>query len=179
MADSLGQIRQAHLSQSGFAVEGPSRLKEFAVVGTASAGQLDVFDTSTAPESGTYVQSGTTVTVSDTGHGLSTGDVVGIAFDAGTGGTAAPGNYTITVTTANAFTITQLNSVTITGTNACRYVANSGDKQPKPKRWLMTKETGAGDTFQNVFQIPNSGFRTTNNTYFSMASLGSAEVFHE
>lgn len=174
-----GQIFQAHLSQSGLAVNRRARLKEFAVVGTASAGQIDVFDSLTAPETGTYVQSGTTVTVTDTGHGLSTGDVVGIAFDAGTGGTSDPGNYEITVTNANVFTFTSLNSITITGTNACRYVSNSGSTQEKPNRWLMTKETGAGDTFQNVFQIPQDGFLVRNGCFFSMSNMATAEVFFE
>lgn len=177
---SLSQVKQAHVSQSGFALEGPARMKEFAVVGTASAGQLDVFDSDSAPEAGVYTQSGTTVTVTDSSHGLTSGDIVGIAFDAGTGGTAAPGNYEITVTSANAFTVTVLNSITISGgSNACRYVAYTPLSTTTPKRWVMTKETGAGDTFQNVFQIPSGGFLARNNVYFSMTNLGSAEVLFE
>ena len=176
---SLSQINQGHRHESGFVVLGRRRLKEFSVIGTASAGIIDVFDTDTAPEAGTYAQSGTTVTVTDTGHGLATGDIVGIAFETGTGGTAQPGNYEITVTTANAFTVTMLNSDTISGTPACRYVATTPGPNVTPKRWLMSKRTAAADTFANVFQIPNSGFVTTYGVYFHMANLDEADVFYE
>lgn len=177
--ESVSQIYQGHRHESGFVALGRFRLKEFSVVGTASAGTFVVFDTDTAPETGTYAQSGTTVTVTDTGHGLSTGDVVGINFASGTGGTAQPGNYTITVTTANAFTVTMLNSDTISGTPACQYVANSGGNQKTPKRWLMSKHTSAADTYANVFQIPNSGFVAKNGIYFLMTNLTEADVFYE
>jgi hypothetical protein len=140
---------------------------------------LAVFDTNTAPVSGTYGQSGTTVTVADTGHGLSTGDVVGIDFSTGTGGTACSGNYSITVTTADAFTVTMLNSDTITGSPACVYVANDGPSQKKPKRWLMSKSVAANDAFANVFSVPNSGFVTTLGVYFVMTNLLEADMFYE
>ena len=176
---SLSQIFQGHRHESGFVALGRHRLKEFSIIGTASAGIFVCFDTDTAPETGTYAQSGTTVTVTDTAHGLSTGDVIGINFAVGTGGTAQPGNYEITVTTANAFTVTMLNSDTITGTPACQYVANSGNNQANPKRWLMSKHTSAADTFANVFQIPNNGFLVRNGIYFLMTNLTEADVFYE
>lgn len=177
--NSLSQVQQGHRHESGFVALGRHRLKEFSVVGTASAGIFVVFDTDTAPETGTYAQSGTTVTVTDTGHGLSTGDVVGINFAVGTGGTAQPGNYEITVTSANAFTVEMLNSDTITGTPACQYVANSGSNQETPKRWLMSKHTSASDIYANVFQIPNEGFIARNGVYFFMTNLTEADVFYE
>lgn len=177
--DSLSQVFQGHRHESGFVALGRHRLKEFSVIGTASAGTFVVFDTDTAPETGTYAQSGTTVTVTDTGHGLSTGDVVGINFAVGTGGTAQPGNYEITVTTANAFTVEMLNSDTITGTPACQYVANSGSTQKTPKRWVMSKHTSAADIYANVFQVPNSGFIVRNGIYFLMTNLTEADVFYE
>ena len=177
--NSLSQVFQVSKRESGFAVLGPHRLKEFSIVGTASEGKLTVFDTNTAPVSGTYGQSGTTVTVADTGHGLSTGDVVGICFSTGTGGTACSGNYPITVTTADAFTVTMLNSDTITNDPACVYVANSGSNQAKPKRWLMCKGVAANDSFANVFTVPNSGFVTTLGVYFVMTNLLEADMFYE
>ena len=176
---STAQIHQGHRHQSGLVVLGRHRLKEVSLVGTASAGLLDVFDTDTAPESGTYAQSGTTVTVTDTGHGLTTGDVVGISFSTGTGGAAQSGNYEITVTTANAFTVTMLNSNTITGTPACRYVASTPAANANPKRWLMSKHTSAGDTFANTFTIPNAGFIASHGIYFHMANLLEADVFYQ
>jgi len=177
--DSLSQVFQVSKRESGFAVLGPHRLKEFSLIGTASQGKFTVYDTDTAPVAGTYAQSGTTVTVTDTDHGLATGDVVGICFATGTGGTACSGNYSITVVDADTFTVPMLNSDTITGTPACNYVANSGPNQPNPKRWLMCKGVGAGDTFANVFQVPNSGFITKLGTYFLMSNLLEADMFYE
>jgi hypothetical protein len=176
---SLSQVFQVSRRESGFAVLGVHRLKEFSIIGTASEGKLTVYDTDTAPVSGTYGQSGTTVTVTDVAHGLFTGDVVGICFDTGTGGTATSGNYPITVTDADTFTITMLNSDTITNDPACHYVANSGPNQENPKRWLMCKGVAAGDSFANTFQIPNEGFVTRRGTYFLMSNLLEADVFYE
>ena len=61
--NSLSQVFQVSKRESGFAVLGPHRLKEFSIIGTASEGKLTVYDTDTAPVAGTYAQSGTTVTV--------------------------------------------------------------------------------------------------------------------
>lgn len=176
---SLAQVFQVNKRESGFAVLGPHRLKEFSLIGTASEGKFTVYDTDTAPVAGTYAQSGTTVTVTDTDHGLATGDVVGICFAVGTGGTATSGNYSITVVDADTFTITMLNSDTITGTPACNYVANSGPNQPNPKRWLMCKGVAAGDSFANAFSVPNEGFVTKLGTYFLMSNLLEADMFYE
>lgn len=176
---SISQIFQGHRHQSGFVAMGRHRVKEVSLVGTATAGFLDVFDTDVAPETGTYAQSGTTVTVTDSAHGLSTGDVVGISFSTGTGGAAQPGNYEITVTTANAFTVTMLNSNTITGTPACRYVATTPLRGETKRRWLMSKHTAASDTFANTFSLPNQGFLVTKGIYFFMSNLLEADVFYE
>jgi hypothetical protein len=59
--------------------------------------------------SGTYSQSGTTVTVTATAHGLITGNSVYLDF---TTGTAVDGVYTVTVTDANTFTVTQASRTT-------------------------------------------------------------------
>ena len=176
---TISQIFQGHRHESGFVVLGRRRVKEVSLVGTSSAGFLDLFDTETAPEAGTYAQSGTTVTVTDSSHGLATGDVVGIAFSTGTGGTAQPGNYEITVTTANAFTVTMLNSDTISGDPACRYVSSTPSPNTFPRRWLMSKHTSANDTFANTFGIPNQGFVATRGVYLNMSNLLEADVFYE
>lgn len=71
-------------------------------------------------QSGTYTRTLTTVTVTITAHGLTSGDSVVLDF---TSGTAADGTYTVTVTGANTFTVTTAASgttsgnVTITGYN--------------------------------------------------------------
>lgn len=177
--DSLSQIYQVSKRESGFAVLGRHRLKEFSLIGTASEGKLTVYDTDTAPIAGTYGQSGTTVTVTDNGHGLATGDMVGICFETGTGGTATSGNYEITVTDANNFTVTMLNSDTITNDPACNYVAYTPGPNVTPKRWLLCKGISANDTFANVFQVPNSGFVSRLGAYFLMSNLLEADMFYE
>jgi hypothetical protein len=63
-------------------------------------------------QAGTYTQSGTTVVVTITGHGFTTGQVASLDF---TSGAAVNGVYTVTVTDANVFTVVQASRVT-TGT---------------------------------------------------------------
>lgn len=63
----------------------------------------------TANLSGIYSQSGTTVTVTATAHGLTTGNSVFLDF---TSGTAVDGTYDVTVTGANTFTVTQASRTT-------------------------------------------------------------------
>jgi hypothetical protein len=59
--------------------------------------------------SGTYSQTGTTVTVTATAHGLITGNSVYLDI---TSGTAVDGEYTVTVISANIFTVTQASRTT-------------------------------------------------------------------
>jgi len=63
-------------------------------------------------KTGTYNRVGTTVTVTITAHGFSTGNVLAIDF---TSGTALDGNYTITSTGANTFTLTTVASGSTSG----------------------------------------------------------------
>lgn len=63
---------------------------------------------------GTYTQSGTTITVTATNHGLQTNGFV--YFDATSGG-ATDGMYQITRTGANTFTVTSASSATISTSN--------------------------------------------------------------
>ena len=61
---------------------------------------------------GTYSQSGTTITVSETGHNLSNVDLVYLDF---TSGGASDGFYTVSVLSANQYTVTSLTSGTLSG----------------------------------------------------------------
>ena len=65
---------------------------------------------------GTYSQSGTTITVTITAHGLATGAEVYIEF---TSGTAVANRFTTTVTGVNTFTVTTTTSATTSGD--CRW----------------------------------------------------------
>jgi hypothetical protein len=62
--------------------------------------------------SGTYSRTGTTVTVTITSHGLSTGMIANLDF---TSGTATDGSYSVTVTGANTFTVTDSASGSTSG----------------------------------------------------------------
>lgn len=76
------------------------------------------FDTTTnADLAGTFSRSGTTVTITATGHGLIAGNLIFIDFSAGTGTVAPDGLYVVaSVTDANIFTVTSSASATGTGT---------------------------------------------------------------
>lgn len=164
-------VLSGHLHQSGFIVLQPrSRVKAVSYKGTANAGQLDLFSTTTAPVAATYAQSTTTVTVTKSAHGLVTGDVVGIAFALGTGGAAFSNNYSITRVDANTFTLTSPNAATITAGANCVYVANG--------TWLMTFESTAADTYQNYFLLPGEGVLSKQTVYAYMSNIDVVTVFY-
>ena len=165
-------VKQAHTNQSGILVPFRTRVKAVAFVGTATAGQFVLFDTTTAPVSSgvTYARSGSTVTVSKTAHGLVAGQTIGIDYDSGTGGSATPGNYVIATASANSFTITDLNSGTITGTPAAVYSTGG---------WLMTFDVAAGDTYNNgSSSMPGEGLLAQNGVYAYMVNLAAVSVFY-
>lgn len=163
-------VKQGHLNDSGFFVLGRNRIKAISFFG--GGGTLVLFDTTSAPitSSVTYARSGTTVTVTKTAHGLATGAVVGIHFDANSGVSATDGNYTITVTGANTFTLTDINSGTITST-AALYVSGVN-------RWLITYETQATDEFQNSPIIPGEGVLAVNGIYAYMSDIDAAQIYY-
>jgi hypothetical protein len=165
-------VKQVHLNQSGLMVPFRTRVKAVAFVGTATAGQFVLFDTTTAPVSSsvTYGRSGTTVTVSKTAHGLATGQTIGIDFDAGTGGSATPGNYVVTRLTADTFSITDINSGTITGTPAAVYSTGG---------WLMTFDVAANDIYNNGSStIPGEGLLAQNGVYAYMVNMAAVSLFY-
>jgi hypothetical protein len=162
-------VKQAHINNSGFLVTGRARVKAISFTGSATAGYVSLFDTATAPvTTATYGRSGTTVTVTSTAHGLSTGDAIGADFAAGTGGTATNGNYVVTVTGANTFTITDINSGSITAGAAMVYAG----------RWLMTFDVAANDTYNNVSLIPGDGVVAYNGVYAQLSNLAATNIFY-
>ena len=166
-------VKSAQIHQSGFLLPNDRvRIKAVSVRGSNTAGQFDLFATDTAPVSATYGQSGTTITVTSTAHGLTTGDRVGVAYSVSGAGTASTcGNRTITVVDANTFTMECINSFTITGSPACRYV--TGDNE-----WIFTATIAATDIFQNYFDIPSEGFLLKNKPFASLINLSSANIFY-
>jgi len=136
-------VKGSHFSGSGLAVSGRTRLKNLIYLGTGTAGSVDIFDTTTAPVSATYARSGTTVTVTSTAHGLTTGQNIGITYAAASSVSATAGNYVVTVTGANTFTITDINTGTIASGTACVYSTG---------KWLTSYNTGtAVQPFQAIF----------------------------
>ena len=163
-------VKQAHLNGSGILVVGPTRIKAISLTGSASAGQLIMFDTLTAPvTTATYGRSGTTVTITQSAHGLANGQVIGIDFAAGTGGTATNGNYVVTVTNSSTFTVTDINSGTITASPGLVYSTG---------KWLLTYDTAAGDSYNNSPVIPGEGVRVDTGVYAYTSNLTAANIFY-
>ena len=163
-------VKQGHLNQSGFFVLSRNRVKGVSFYG--GGGTLVLFDTTTAPvtSSVTYARTGTVVTVTKTAHGLSTGDVVGIHFASNAGVSATDGNYTITKTGSDTFTLTDINTGDISST-AALYVSGVN-------RWLMTYETHSTDEFQNAPLIPGEGVLALNGIYAYMSGIDGAQVYY-
>ena len=164
-------VKQGHLNQSGFFVLGRNRVKGVSFYG--GGGTLSLFDTTVAPvtSSVTYGRSGTTVTVTKVAHGLSTGDVVGIHFNTGTGGAATDGNYSITRTGADTFTLVDINTGNITATPAAIYVSGGG-------AWLLTYESSASDIFNNAPEIPEDGVLALRGVYAYMDGIALANIYY-
>ena len=96
-------VKSAHLTTSGVAFSGRTRLKGAVLSPNTSAAKNVIFADNT-PQTGTYNIPGSTVcTVTITAHGLSNGDRVWLDF---TSGTAVDNVYAVANVTANTFTVT-------------------------------------------------------------------------
>ncbi len=102
-------------------------------------------------KTGTYVQSGTTITITITNHGVGIGDVLTIDFTSG----ATDGSYAVVSSAdANTFTFTAASSATITETavsitlsGAGKFVCDSWSKSiPYNNRAIIST------TFREVFE---------------------------
>jgi len=164
-------VKSAHVNVSGFAV-GPqrTRFRGFFCIPTATAGTVNLWDSTTAPVTGgTYTRSGTTITVSLTAHGLVTGQNVGLAFGTGTGGTATNGNYVVTVSDANTFTVTDINSGTITGTGSV--AMNTG-------KWLTSFDTNANVAAVISVLLPGEGMLVSSQIYAQLSNVTGITIFY-
>ena len=169
-------VKTGHLHSSGYIYKARTSVKGIDIVGSASAGLLELWDTDVAPTDGTYGRVGTTVTVTDVAHGLSTGDVVGISFEPDGGVIATNGNYTITVVDADTFTITDINSGTIENDPTCRYVHSKTNNVNA--RWMATYHSAANDTYFNGWTIPENGLLAQKGIYVYSANLVSINVIY-
>jgi hypothetical protein len=169
-------VRSGHLHSSGFIYKGRAAVKAIDVVGSATAGILELWDTDVAPTAATYGRSAAVVTVTKNAHGLKTGDFVGISYEEASGVIATPGNYPITVTDANTFTITDINSGTIATSTVCRYVSAVVDGNNA--RWMATYHTSASDIFFNGFTIPGNGLLARISIYVYADELASINIYY-
>lgn len=169
-------IKSGHLHSSGYIFKGRARVKAIDVVGSASAGLMEIWDTDVPPTTAAYNRTGTTVTVDSVAHGLATGDVIGIAFEPDAGVIATPGNYPITVVDADSFTITDINSGTIANDPECRYVYSFSDELPA--EWKATYHTSATDIYINGFNIPEEGLLCRKGIYIFSENLVSINIFY-
>ena len=158
-------VKQSRLTQTGWIVSQPCRVKGVSLRNsTAAVGRAFLFDTNTTPVTASYGQSTTTVTVSSTAHGLSNGDVVSIGYSPdGSQRSATCGQYQITKTGADTFTITDPNSTTVSSSTVCYYVTGNG-------QWLYVKGLSAADQFINYELLPGEGIRAKQKVYAIMSS---------
>jgi len=91
-----------------------------------------------------------------------------VLFDTGTGGAATDGNYTITRTGADTFTLTDINTGTITATPAAVYST----------KWLLTYNVSAADTYNNAPIIPGEGVRVLNGVYAYMSNVEATQIYY-
>lgn len=167
-------VKSAQLNESGILVSGRCRLKQMTFAGTGGqAGTLAIFDTVLTPVSATYARSGNTVTVSSTGHGLTTGQVIGIAFATASSVSATCGNYTVTVVNANTFTITDPNSGTVASGTNCYYVGGTSAGQ-----WTTQFTTLTSATNIQQILVPGEGLLMSNGIYALMVNIGFCTVFY-
>jgi hypothetical protein len=162
-------VKQAHLNASGFMVLGRNRVKAISFTGSATAGYVTLFDTTVAPvTTATYGRSSTTITVTLSAHGLTTGQTIGADFAAGTGGTATNGNYVVTVTNSSTFTLTDINSGSIT----------AGAAMVFSSKWLMTYDVAASDSFNNSPFIPDDGVVVVDGIYAQMSNVVACNIYY-
>jgi len=161
-------VKSGHLNNSGFVVLGRNRLKAVSMVGTATAGTLDIFDTTTAPVAATYARAAAVITVTKSAHGLADKSTIGIAFATASGSSGTNGNYVITVTSSSTFTVTDINSGTIAGGTVATYAP----------LWIASYDTGATDLFGNFALIPGEGILVKNGIYLNMSNLLSANIYY-
>jgi len=168
-------VRSSRLTQSGWIVSAPARIKGISIrAGNGSStSRISMFDTAIPPVAATYAQSGTTVTITSNAHGLQSGQTVAIAYYPTSGqNSATNGNYVITVTSANTFTVVDPNSNTVTSGTTCVYAANGN--------YMFFLAITIGDTYENYLLFPGEGIKASQKVYvyFDNTLVNSVNVFY-
>lgn len=161
-------VKSAHLNVSGQMVPFRARLKGIIGMGTATAGTVNFWDTTTAPVAMTYARSTNVVTVTLNNHGLTTGQVVGLTFGLdGSGRAATNGNYAVTVTGTNTYTVTDINSGTV----------SSGTAGTQGTKWMASFDTNTASDVTTLL-IPGEGMLAENGIYCQMTNQTAVTVFY-
>ena len=157
----------AHANVTGLMVNYRTRVKGLSVTGSGSAGYFYLWDSTSAPNSATYARdSAGLITVTQSAHGLTNGQEVGLVFGAGTGGQATTGNYYITVLSSSTYTVQDLNAGAIT----------AGAAALQSTRWLMSIDMGANQSVG--FPIPGEGVLAKYGIYATISNLSGVTVFY-
>ncbi len=160
-------VLSLHANVSSLLLTGRSRVKGLVVTGGGSVGYFYLWDSVVAASSATYARSSTgLVTVSQTAHGLSTGQNAGLVFGAGTGGQATTGNYIVTVLTADSYTVQDLNVGAIT----------AGAAALQNTRWLTSVDLAANESV--ALPLPGEGMVAVNGIYATISNLTGLTVFY-
>jgi hypothetical protein len=161
-------VKSAHLNVSGLMVPYRTRVKGIIGMGTATAGTVNIWDTTTAPVAVTYGRSGTTVTVTLASHGLTTGQVVGLSFGLdGSARAATNGNYVVTVVNANSYTVTDINSGTV----------STGTAGTQGTKWMASFDTNTASDVTTLL-IPGEGMLADNGVYCQMTNQTGVTLFY-
>lgn len=152
-----------HASISSTLVNFATRLKNFTVTSGTSSLRSSAICDPTVYKSGTYdrLVSSTTVTVTITAHGLTTGDRVFMDF---TSGTAVDGVYTVTTLTANTFTVTTAASTATSG-NITFYS-------------VILLEVDTYNTIGLPILIPGEGIRCPNGIFVGVGGTVTATIYY-
>lgn len=163
-------VKSSHLNASGQMVTGRTRLKGVIGIGSATAGTVNIWDSAAAPTAVTYARTGATITVTLASHGLTTGDVVGLTFGAGTGGWGTNGNYAVTVLTSSTYTVTDINSGSITAGAAASQSAVGS-------RWIASWDTATNSATISLL-IPGDGIWAVNGLYAQLSNQTGLTIFY-
>lgn len=159
-------VKSAHLSSSGVAVNYRCRLKGAVVSANASAATRNTIFANNSTQTGTYSRTLAVVTVTIANHGLATGDRVWLVFAAGTGGTATTNIYTVTVTNSSTFTVTDTASGSISGSPAVTMYAD-----------ILLEADSYNPTAFNVL-IPGEGILAEDGIYIGLVANVTATIFY-
>ena len=153
-----------HLNASGIFYLGRTRLKGILTVGSATAGTVNLWDSTVAAKAGTYSRTGNVVTVTITSHGLVSGQAFGFAANTGA---ASSGNFTVaSVTNANVFTfVDTFNTGSTTGDCGIN------------TRWLMSFDT-ANNSAETYLLLPGEGILAENGIVFGGSNQTSVTIFY-